>query len=218
MDGKPFCVYEHRNKSNGKVYIGITSMQPEKRWLNGDGYKKNEKFYKDIKKYGWSGFDHKILCDGIRKDDAVSIEERLIDENKSVANGYNIDSGGRYGEKGYLSHIANGMKNGVKKHIGSLPYADVLYDIMECANDCGGSEARAINRFVDCVLECGYGCPRKFEFASDAINCEDEMFVAWFIYEMRYLFSLQEWIVGGQVGKKHQHKMFTQTIFEILES
>lgn len=32
-----FCVYKHLFP-NGKCYIGITSMSPNKRWNNGHGY------------------------------------------------------------------------------------------------------------------------------------------------------------------------------------
>lgn len=55
-----YIVYRHTSPS-GKVYIGITSRQPEQRWLNGNGYKDSPKFYNAIKKYGWDNFNHEIL-------------------------------------------------------------------------------------------------------------------------------------------------------------
>lgn len=33
-----YTVYMHQNKLNGKVYIGITSVPPQERWRNGQGY------------------------------------------------------------------------------------------------------------------------------------------------------------------------------------
>ena len=38
---KTYCVYKHTSPS-GKVYIGMTCKDPpEKRWSNGNGYKRN---------------------------------------------------------------------------------------------------------------------------------------------------------------------------------
>ena len=37
------CVYKHTSPSN-KVYIGMTTVQPEERWNNGWGYKKTTIF------------------------------------------------------------------------------------------------------------------------------------------------------------------------------
>lgn len=33
-----FCIYLHKNKYNGKVYVGQTCQKPEKRWNYGYGY------------------------------------------------------------------------------------------------------------------------------------------------------------------------------------
>lgn len=54
---KIWTVYVHTNLINGKKYIGITSMSPEKRWRNGTGYTCGA-FKSAIAKYGWDGFSH----------------------------------------------------------------------------------------------------------------------------------------------------------------
>ena len=57
-----YTVYQHKNKINGKIYIGITSKDPEKRWgHNGYNYKSSSYFYSAIQKYGWDNFEHNIL-------------------------------------------------------------------------------------------------------------------------------------------------------------
>ena len=48
-----YCIYRHISPS-GKVYIGQTCQDPNKRWLNGKGYKKSTIFNRAIEKYGWS--------------------------------------------------------------------------------------------------------------------------------------------------------------------
>lgn len=37
MRGK-YCVYVHTNKTNGKMYVGQTSQEPNKRWKSWFGY------------------------------------------------------------------------------------------------------------------------------------------------------------------------------------
>lgn len=50
---KIWSVYKHTNKTNGKVYIGITSASTlNQRWDNGNGYILNKPFFEDIQKYG----------------------------------------------------------------------------------------------------------------------------------------------------------------------
>ena len=94
-----FIVYMHINKTNGKRYIGITKNEnPNKRWLNGKGYFRNPHFTRAIEKYGWDGFEHIIVADGLTKEIACQWEQSLIalyccnDKTK----GYNITDGGEF--------------------------------------------------------------------------------------------------------------------------
>lgn len=93
-----YIVYMHKNKANGKRYIGIThhTEDPNRRWLNGRGYFKNKHFSDAIKKYGWDGFDHIVLERGLAKKEACMIEQNLISQYRTQDKkyGYNITSGG----------------------------------------------------------------------------------------------------------------------------
>ena len=90
-----WTVYKHTSPS-GKVYIGITSQTPEKRWLNGKGYSANEYFSRAICKYGWNNFKHEILVAGLAKEEAEAMEIELIAQYDSTnrAKGYNLSLGG----------------------------------------------------------------------------------------------------------------------------
>jgi group I intron endonuclease len=100
---KNWCVYIHTNKSNNKVYIGITSRNPADRWgFNGYKYHKNQPvFYRAIKKYGWDNFDHIIFADHLVEDEAKHMEVLLIalyksncTKYKNPSYGYNMTDGG----------------------------------------------------------------------------------------------------------------------------
>lgn len=58
MEERKYIVYIHKNKINGKVYVGITHYtNPEKRWSY--GYCGNPYFQSAISKYGFkSGTSH----------------------------------------------------------------------------------------------------------------------------------------------------------------
>lgn len=96
---KKWCVYCHTNKTNGKKYIGITSLKLYQRWRSGKGYKGNEYFTRAIKKYSWDGFVHEVLFDNISEIEAKQKEIELIKEYKTTErnNGYNITLGGSGG-------------------------------------------------------------------------------------------------------------------------
>ena len=93
-----YCIYLHRNKINNKVYIGQTKFSdyPNKRWLNGKGYKENSSFYQDIQKYGWDNFDHIILANNLTLDESNRLEKQYIQEYNSTnpSIGYNSMPGG----------------------------------------------------------------------------------------------------------------------------
>ena len=92
-----YAVYQHKNKINGKVYIGITSQKPEQRWgSQGCNYKSSPHFYSAIQKYGWDNFEHNILFTDLTKEQACLKEQELIKEYNSTNRefGYNSTSGG----------------------------------------------------------------------------------------------------------------------------
>lgn len=99
MEERRYSVYLHRNLTNGKVYIGITSQKPWKRWDSGWGYQKNKHFWDSIQKYGWDAFEHTILFSGLTPEEAFTKERELIAEYDSCdyRKGYNCSPGGEFG-------------------------------------------------------------------------------------------------------------------------
>lgn len=91
-----YYVYKHTNMTNGKVYIGVTSQKPSRRWHGGSGYRDQPVFWNAIQKYGWEGFSHEILHQGLSQSDAFRLEQEYIEQYKSSEReyGYNISGGG----------------------------------------------------------------------------------------------------------------------------
>ena len=116
-----YTVYQHKNKINGKVYIGITSRKPEERWgNNGCNYKTSPHFYSAIQKYGWDNFEHNILFTNLLKEQACEKEQELIKYYNSMDKefGYNSTSGGEFfvmnkETKEKISKAMMGNKNGL---------------------------------------------------------------------------------------------------------
>ena len=94
-----FSVYIHINKANGKMYVGQTCQNPEKRWQNGNGYQHSSYFYHAIKKYGWDSFEHEIIASNLTKEEADNFERLLIEKLDTLNHdrGYNIKIGGANG-------------------------------------------------------------------------------------------------------------------------
>ena len=93
-----YFVYLHLNKENGKRYYGITSEKsPELRWRK--GYNHNKHLQAAIKKYGWDGFDHIIIAQGLTYEQAEQLEIQLIAkyDTTNPNKGYNLTLGGGVG-------------------------------------------------------------------------------------------------------------------------
>ena len=141
-NSKRYCVYAHINNENQKIYIGITSQKPEKRWINGKGYFKNTYFTNAIQKYGWDNFDKYIIYQtDIKIKDKIEINNILSEKEIYFINlfqttneelGYNKTKGGdgivgsRHSEefKSYMSKIMTGEGNSMYgKTLGKNPRA-----------------------------------------------------------------------------------------------
>ena len=103
-DRSDWKVYIHTNKTNGKVYIGITCRDSFVRWANGKGYRNynsqgipNSHFDRAIMHYGWDSFDHQIIGENLTLEQASAMEIELISKYESTnpEKGYNIAKGGK---------------------------------------------------------------------------------------------------------------------------
>lgn len=91
-----YTVYIHKFP-NGKHYIGLTKMSTDRRWgKNGEGYK-TQYVYKAIQKYGWDNIKHIIYKDKLTAEEAMKLEQELIEQYNSIIDGYNINPGGELG-------------------------------------------------------------------------------------------------------------------------
>lgn len=101
-DAEQYCVYCHRNKTNGKRYIGQTKHQDNltRRWgTDGREYRRNQYFLRAINKYGWDNFDHFVIQGNLTKEEADELEILNIAfyNTTDPRFGYNISSGGSNG-------------------------------------------------------------------------------------------------------------------------
>lgn len=92
-----YCVYIHYFP-NGKVYVGITCVSPNRRWRSdGSGYKHQIVMWNAIKKYGWCNIEHEIVASNLIMEEACNFERILIKcfHSNNHEFGYNVDNGGQ---------------------------------------------------------------------------------------------------------------------------
>lgn len=124
---------------NGKVYIGVTSMAPERRWDNGNGYKRQPYFMNAIRKYGWGNFAHEILFVGLGKEEAECKEKELIAQYHSdeKSHGYNVEHGGNLSgkmaeeTKHKISNSLKGRRKEVAPWLGKHHTAETKHKLSE---------------------------------------------------------------------------------------
>lgn len=109
-----YTVYKH-TFPNGKVYIGMTSINPNARWNNGNGYK-GKLISKAISEFGWDNVKHDVLYSELTEENAKQIEILLINKYKSNDKrfGYNTTKGGEVvsdNTKKKISESVSGKNN-----------------------------------------------------------------------------------------------------------
>lgn len=190
-----FSVYCHENKANGKTYVGITGQDPKHRWLNGVGYSRNKKFYADIQKYGWEGFNHRIVCNGLTEEQAVAIEKEMIAAYDARNLGYNNDDGGKYVPKRVLNHNANELKRAIKKSsCSSFAPCKAFLEILSTA-ELEGKESQLcknVNLFTDDIID-------KFCKDGRPVLYSDPTFITDFLWEWQRIWAIHKWVHDNNI-------------------
>lgn len=91
---QPVSLYVVTNKTNGKQYVGITSLQPEQRWALHVSEARSggvRIFCRALRKYGQAGFDWQVVGSARTPDDAADAERTLI---RQLQPSYNMTEGG----------------------------------------------------------------------------------------------------------------------------
>lgn len=119
-----YKVYFHKNKINGKIYIGVTRQPFKQRCNNGRGYIHCPHFYPAILKYGWDKFEHVVLMENLSKEVACICERCLIKKynTRSRECGYNADPGG-----GSFPVMTDEVKNRLRQlHLNKHPSKETI--------------------------------------------------------------------------------------------
>ena len=130
---RSWSVYIH-TAPNGKVYVGITSRPPKKRWLYGHGYADNKDFFADIIQFGWENILHEIVAEQLTEEQAYALEQRLISELRSnnPKYGYNRASGG-FGTTGFIP-TEESRKKMSESHKGMQNHCVTTFQLNENGN------------------------------------------------------------------------------------
>ena len=93
-----YKIYMHKNKINGKAYIGQTYRELHERFgCNGSRYDGCPVFYKAILKYGWDNFEHILLEENISSQNEANEKEKYyiaLYNSTDRKYGYNVRIGG----------------------------------------------------------------------------------------------------------------------------
>lgn len=98
MAKSEYCLYVHKNKINGKRYIGITNNLSKRWYGKGKKYENCKRFWAAIQKYGWDNFEHTVLFTGLTLEEANRLEMEYIAkyQTQDKSKGYNINPGGDF--------------------------------------------------------------------------------------------------------------------------
>ena len=136
-----YTVYRHICPNN-KMYIGITRKKPEDRFLNGQGYFDNKKFYKDIKKYGWDNIKHEILFENLSRKLALCIESIYI-VFYNTCNEYN-----GYNSREYSSNGKTTLKESKTRIV-----VNIDKDKYEKVKEMSAEEGRSVSNYINYLID-----------------------------------------------------------------
>ena len=136
-----YTVYRHICPNN-KMYIGITRKKPEDRFLNGQGYFDNKKFYKDIKKYGWDNIKHEILFENLSRKLALCIESIYI-VFYNTCNEYN-----GYNSREYSSNGKTTLKESKTRIV-----VNIDKDKYEKVKEMAAKEGRSVSNYINYLID-----------------------------------------------------------------
>lgn len=103
-----FIIYSHKNKINGKQYIGQTNNLARRQSGNGILYHSCSRFYSAILHYGQNNFEHIILEENLSQEEADEKEKYYIQfyQTTNPEKGYNLTEGGN-GVSSYYKNEEN---------------------------------------------------------------------------------------------------------------
>lgn len=121
-------IYAFKNNFNNKYYIG-KSINIHKRYLQhkSDFKKKDTKFYRAIRKYGFENFSFLIL-EECKKGNLNEREKYWIKHYNSYYDGYNSTTGG---ENNYIQSIEANLKHSGENHVLSVLTENDVFNIRE---------------------------------------------------------------------------------------
>ena len=134
---RKFYVYVHTCTANGKKYVGVTSRDPESRWLKGRGYYQNKHFYSAILKYGWDNIEHEVF-EVESEEEMYRKEVELISfyHSNDPKFGYNNSVGGEYSHLGckHSKESKKKMSEALKKSHSGLEYKKKMSETVKKRN------------------------------------------------------------------------------------
>lgn len=116
----------------GRVYIGCTEMNLDRRFQKGRGYKNNPEMFDDIIQFGWANFDKSVIAEF---DDEQTARDREHEEIKNYPDGYN-----RY--RGITGYIPTGNPPTEAKQVMCIDTGVVYESIKEAARQTGCSKQK----------------------------------------------------------------------------
>lgn len=148
---KKYIIYKHQCIENGKVYIGQTCQEVDKRWRDGQGYVHSPRFYSAIIHYGWKNFTHEILEENLNFEEANQREQYWINfyDSTNPNKGYNLTIGGD--SHLYTEESKNKMSNSAIKRFSDIDERKKQSERLKKAYEKNSSKWDIIKKPIRCI-------------------------------------------------------------------